>query len=40
VTLRVGVGATPFTAKGIEFVREAERLGVDSVWVPEFWVTR
>ena len=22
---------------GVEFVREAERLGVDSVWVPEFW---
>src|SRR4051812_12253707 len=27
----------PFTADGVEFVREAERLGVDSVWVPEFW---
>ena len=27
----------PFTATGVEFVREAERLGVDSVWVPEFW---
>ena len=37
VTLRVGVGAMPFTAGGVEFVREAERLGVDSVWVPEFW---
>jgi F420-dependent oxidoreductase-like protein len=37
VTLRVGVGAMPFTPDGVEFVREAERLGVDSVWVPEFW---
>ena len=37
VTLRVGVGAMPFSADGVEFVREAERLGVDSVWVPEFW---
>jgi F420-dependent oxidoreductase-like protein len=37
MTLRVGVGAMPFTAHGVEFVREAERLGVDSVWVPEFW---
>src|SRR3954451_15545568 len=27
----------PFTAGAVEFVREAERLGVDSVWVPEFW---
>ena len=37
MTLRVGVGAMPFTAGDVEFVREAERLGVDSVWVPEFW---
>jgi len=37
LTLRVGVGAMPFTPGGVEFVREAERLGVDSVWVPEFW---
>jgi F420-dependent oxidoreductase-like protein len=37
VTLRVGVSALPYTPQGIEFVREAERLGADSVWVPEFW---
>jgi F420-dependent oxidoreductase-like protein len=37
MTLRIGIGAQPFTADGIELVREAERLGVDSVWVPEFW---
>jgi len=35
--LRVGVWAQPFGATGVEFVRQAERMGVDSVWVPEFW---
>ena len=37
MTVRVGVWANPFSPHGIDFVREAERLGVDSVWVPEFW---
>ena len=37
MTLRVGVSAVPYGATGAEFVRQAERLGVDSVWVPEFW---
>lgn len=37
MTLRVGIAAMPYSAAGIELVREAERLGVDSVWVPEFW---
>jgi len=37
VTLRVGVVATPYGEHAIDFVRQAERLGVDSVWVPEFW---
>jgi F420-dependent oxidoreductase-like protein len=37
VTLRVGVVATPYGEHAIEFVRQAEQLGVDSVWVPEFW---
>ena len=27
----------PSSAAGVELVRQAERLGVDSVWVPEFW---
>ena len=27
----------PTSAAGVELVRQAERLGVDSVWVPEFW---
>lgn len=37
MTVRVGVAAVPITADAIEFVRQAEKLGVDSVWVPEFW---
>lgn len=37
MTLRVGVGAMPFTPHDVEFVHQAEKLGVDSVWVPEFW---
>jgi F420-dependent oxidoreductase-like protein len=37
VTLRVGVGISGIDAESLEFVREAERLGADSVWVPEFW---
>ncbi len=37
MTLRVGVVATPYGDHAIEFVRQAEQLGVDSVWVPEFW---
>jgi F420-dependent oxidoreductase-like protein len=37
VTLRVGITATPFDARTIDLVVHADRLGVDSVWVPEFW---
>lgn len=37
MSLRVGIWAQPFTRAGVDLVREAERLGVDSVWVPEFW---
>ena len=37
MTLGVGVWAMPFDAQGVDFVREAERMGADSVWVPEFW---
>jgi len=37
MTLRVGVAAIPAGAAAVELVREADRLGVDSVWVPEFW---
>ena len=37
MTLRVGISAAPFRPDGVEFVRQAERLGVDSVWCAEFW---
>ena len=37
MTLRVGVMATPYRASEVAFIREAEALGVDSIWVPEFW---
>jgi F420-dependent oxidoreductase-like protein len=37
VTLRVGISAMPFSPEGVELVRQAEQMGVDSVWVPEFW---
>jgi F420-dependent oxidoreductase-like protein len=37
VTLSVGIVATPYTPEAIEFVRQAEKIGVESVWVPEFW---
>ena len=37
MTLHVGVTSVPLHPAGVEFVRQAEQLGVDSVWVPEFW---
>lgn len=37
MTLRLGIGAAPYDPDGVEFVRQAERLGVDSVWSAEFW---
>jgi F420-dependent oxidoreductase-like protein len=37
MTLRIGVAAMPYSPAAAEFVRQAERLGADSVWVPEFW---
>ena len=35
--LRLGIYAMPVDRPGLDYVVEAERLGVDSVWVPEFW---
>ena len=37
MTLRVGITTLPYGDEALELVREAERLGVDSLWVPEFW---
>jgi F420-dependent oxidoreductase-like protein len=35
--LRVAVAGSADGAAEVEFVREAERLGADSAWVPELW---
>lgn len=37
MTLRIAVGASAYGADGVDFVREAERLGVHSVWSAEAW---
>jgi alkanesulfonate monooxygenase SsuD/methylene tetrahydromethanopterin reductase-like flavin-dependent oxidoreductase (luciferase family) len=35
--VRIAVGAVVTSPGDVEFVREAERLGASSVWVPELW---
>jgi len=37
MTLRIGVNATAYGANGVEFIVQAEQLGADSAWAPEFW---
>ncbi len=37
MTLRLGIGVHPYSRESVEFVCQAERLGVDSVWTAEFW---
>lgn len=37
MTLRVAVNVGGLAPREVDFVREAERLGVDSVWSAEFW---
>ena len=37
MTLRVGIWAGAVGPRGVDFVVEAERLGAESVWSPEFW---
>ena len=37
MTLEIGLMAQPHTPAGLELIREADRMGVDSIWVPEFW---
>ena len=37
MSLRLGVYGMPTDPQGLDYIIEAERLGVDSVWVPEFW---
>ncbi|MDQ6698406.1 MAG: LLM class flavin-dependent oxidoreductase [Actinomycetota bacterium] len=38
MTLAIGVGVGILDAESVDFVSQAERLGAQSVWVPEFWV--
>lgn len=35
--MKVGITCVPVTTEGLDYAVEAERLGVDSVWVPEWW---
>jgi F420-dependent oxidoreductase-like protein len=37
MTLRLGTWAQPVDQPGLDYVVEAERLGLDSIWIPEFW---
>jgi F420-dependent oxidoreductase-like protein len=37
VTLSIGLSVNPQDPEWLELAREAERVGVDSIWVPEFW---
>jgi len=37
MTLHVGIVVTPYSEDSFELVRQAEKLGIQSVWVPEFW---
>jgi F420-dependent oxidoreductase-like protein len=37
VTLRIGISIDPAMPRFLDLAREAERVGVDSVWVAEYW---
>ena len=37
MALSVGLSVNPQGPQWLELAREAERIGVDSLWVPEFW---
>jgi F420-dependent oxidoreductase-like protein len=37
MTLSIGLSVNPQDPQWLELAREAERLGVGSLWVPEFW---
>jgi F420-dependent oxidoreductase-like protein len=37
VTLRIGLSLDPLHPRLLDLAREAERVGIDSVWVAEFW---
>jgi F420-dependent oxidoreductase-like protein len=37
VTIKIGLSLDPSTPRFLELAQEAERIGVDSVWVAEYW---
>ena len=37
MTIKVGISVGTLGPRGVDFICEAERLGVDSVWSAEFW---
>ena len=37
MTLRIGITTSPAMPWMVDYVVEAERLGAESVWIPEFW---
>jgi alkanesulfonate monooxygenase SsuD/methylene tetrahydromethanopterin reductase-like flavin-dependent oxidoreductase (luciferase family) len=39
VTIRIGLSVDPSMPRLLELAREAERIGVDSVWVAEYWAS-
>ncbi len=39
MTIRIGLSIDPAMPRFLELAREAERIGVDSVWVAEYWAT-
>ena len=39
MTIRIGLSIDPAMPRFLELAREAERIGVDSVWVAEYWAS-
>ena len=39
MTIKIGLSIDPQMLRMLDLAREAERVGVDSVWVAEFWAT-
>ncbi len=37
MTLNIGIYGSPMDRAGLDYIIEAERLGADTVWVPEYW---
>ena len=37
MTIKIGLSIDPAMPRFLELAREAERIGVDSVWVAEYW---